>query len=107
MAIDGNGFFIVNDGSENLYTRNGSFSQDTDGKLVTSSGLSVMGYPAVNGVVNTNAPLTAINIPLMGQVQQPKATTTISMTANLDSDRLRARFRRQCLCTTRWARPIT
>jgi flagellar hook protein FlgE len=85
MAIDGNGFFVVNDGSENLYTRNGSFSQDTNGKLVTSSGLSVMGYPAVNGVVNTNAPLTAISIPLMGQVQQPKATTTLSLTANLDS----------------------
>ncbi len=47
--------------------------------------MTVMGYPAVNGVVNTNAPLTAINIPLSGQVQQPEATTTFSMTANLDS----------------------
>jgi len=46
--------------------------------------MSVMGYPAVAGVVNTNAPLTAINIPV-GQVQQPQATTTMSMTANLDS----------------------
>ena len=43
-----------------------------------------MGYPAVNGVVNTNAPLTAINIPV-GQVQEPQATTTMSMTANLDA----------------------
>jgi flagellar hook protein FlgE len=86
MAIDGNGFFIVNDGSTNLYTRDGAFSQDTSGNLVTSGGLSVMGYPAANGVVNTNAPLTAINIPLMGQVQQPNATTAISMTANLDSE---------------------
>ena len=41
-----------------------------------------MGYPAVNGGVNTNAPLAAISIPLMGQVQQPKASTTMSMTAN-------------------------
>ncbi len=36
--------------------------------------------PAVNGVVNTNAPLTAINIPV-GAVEQSKATTTMSMTA--------------------------
>jgi len=86
MAIDGNGFFIVNDGGMNLYTRDGSFSQDTNGHLVTSSGLSVMGYPAQNGVVNTNAPLTAITIPLMGQVQQPTASTTMSMTANLDAE---------------------
>lgn len=85
MAIDGNGFFIVNNGGTNLYTRDGSFTQDTNGNLVTSGGLAVMGYLAPGGVVDTNAPLAAINIPLMGQVQQPTATTNVSMTANLDS----------------------
>jgi flagellar hook protein FlgE len=85
VALDGNGFFVVGNGSSNLYTRDGSFSQDASGNLVTANGLSVMGYPAVNGVVNTNAPLTAINIPVIGQVQQPQATTSFSMTANLDS----------------------
>jgi len=44
----------------------------------------VMGYPAINGVVNTNAPLTAINIPVIGQVQKPQASTSFNMTANLD-----------------------
>ena len=43
-----------------------------------------MGYPAVGGVVNTNAPLAGINIPV-GQVQQPHATGTFNMTANLDA----------------------
>jgi flagellar hook protein FlgE len=43
-----------------------------------------MGYPAVNGVVSTSSPLTAINIPV-GQVEEPKATTTLDMTANLDA----------------------
>jgi len=38
----------------------------------------------VNGVVNTNAPLTAINIPV-GQVQEPQATSSLTMTANLDA----------------------
>jgi flagellar hook protein FlgE len=85
VALDGNGFFVVNNGGSNLYTRDGSFTQDTSGHLITSNGLSVMGYPAVNGVVNTNAPLAAISIPLIGQVQQPEATTSFSMTANLDA----------------------
>jgi flagellar hook protein FlgE len=85
VALDGNGFFVVSNGSSNLYTRDGNFTQNTSGNLVTSDGLAVMGYPAVNGVVNTNAPLTAISIPLIGQVQQPEATTSFSMTANLDS----------------------
>ena len=85
VAIDGNGFFVVSDGSSNLYTRDGTFTQDSNGNLVTASGQSVMGYPAVNGVVDTNASLTAINIPVTGQVQQAQATTSLSMTANLNA----------------------
>ena len=85
VALNGNGFFVASNGSGGYeYTRAGDFTMNSDGALVTSNGLSVMGYPAVNGVVNTNAPLTAISIPV-GQVQEPQATTTLSMTANLDS----------------------
>jgi flagellar hook protein FlgE len=85
VALNGNGFFVVGngDGSYEL-TRAGNFSLTSNGDLVTTNGLGVMGYPAVNGVVNTNAPLTAINIPV-GQVQQPQATSTLNMTANLDA----------------------
>lgn len=86
VALNGNGFFVLSDGAGGYeYTRAGNFTQDTNGNLVTANGLSVMGYPAVNGAVNTNAPLAAIDIPLVGQVQQPQATTKMSMTANLDS----------------------
>lgn len=85
VALNGNGFFVVNSGSGSYeYTREGNFSTDTSGNLVTANGLSVMGYPAANGVVNSNAALTAVNIPI-GQVQQPQATSTLSMTANLDA----------------------
>jgi flagellar hook protein FlgE len=44
----------------------------------------VLGYPAIGGVVNTNAPLSPITIPV-GQVEPPQATSTFSMTANLDA----------------------
>ena len=84
VAINGNGFFIAGNGGGSIeYTRAGNFSQTSDGDLVTANGLQVMGYPAVNGVVNTSAPLTAIQIP--EGVQQPQATTTLSMTTNLDA----------------------
>ena len=85
VALNGSGFFVVSNGGSNLYTRDGTFTEDATGNLITSDGMTVMGYPAVNGVVNTNSALTAISIPLSGQVQQPEATTTFSMTANLDS----------------------
>ena len=85
VALNGNGFFVLGDGTGSYeYTRAGNFTLGSTGELLTSSGMNVMGYPAVNGVVNTNAPLTAINIPV-GAVQQPQASTTMSMTTNLDS----------------------
>ncbi len=84
VALQGSGFFVVSDGSADYLTRAGNFTTDSSGNLVTANGLNVMGYPAVKGVVNTNASLTAINIPA-NQVQPPKATTTFSMSANLDS----------------------
>jgi flagellar hook protein FlgE len=85
VALNGAGFFVVSNGSGAYeFTRAGNFTQDANGNIVSAAGLSVMGYPAVNGVVNTNAPLVPVNIPV-GQVQEPLATTSISMTANLDA----------------------
>ncbi|HTW60603.1 MAG TPA: flagellar hook protein FlgE [Terracidiphilus sp.] len=85
VALNGSGFFLVS-GGNGAYelTRDGNFTQAANGDIETSAGLNVMGYPAVNGVVNTNAPLTAINIPV-GAVQEPLATSSLSMTANLDA----------------------
>jgi len=86
VALNGNGFFVVGNGQGGYeLTRAGDFTQDANGYLLSSSGLNVMGYPATNGVVNTNAALTPINIPV-GQVQVPKATTTFGMTANLNAE---------------------
>jgi len=85
VALDGNGFFVVGNGDGGYeLTRAGDFTQDANGNLMTTSGQNVMGYPAVNGVVNTNAALTPINIPV-GQVQVPAATGSFGMTANLDA----------------------
>ncbi len=85
VALNGSGFFVVGNGQGGYeLTRAGDFSQDANGYLLTSAGLNVMGYPAVNGVVNTNAALAPINIPV-GQVQVPQATSSFGMTANLDA----------------------
>jgi flagellar hook protein FlgE len=83
-ALQGNGFFVVNNGGSVELTRAGDFNTDASGNLIAQNGLQVMGYPAVKGVVNTNAELTAINIPV-GQVEPPQATTSFSMTTTLDS----------------------
>jgi flagellar hook protein FlgE len=84
VALNGNGFFVVQNGGQTEYTRDGNFTLSSTGALTTQGGQQVMGYPVVNGAVDTNAPLAAIQIPV-GQVEQPAATSTMSMTANLDA----------------------
>jgi flagellar hook protein FlgE len=86
VALNGSGFFMVNSGGTNLLTRNGAFTQDSSGVLRTADGFAVMGYPAVNGVVNTNAALTPVSIPVIGQGIKPQATTSFGMNATLDSE---------------------
>ena len=84
-AIDGTGFFVLDggDGSQ-LYTRDGNFQLSSNGTLESTGGQAVMGYSATNGVINTSGALSEIVIPT-GQVMAPSATTTFSMTQNLDS----------------------
>jgi flagellar hook protein FlgE len=84
VFLNGAGFFVVQNGDTQEYTRAGNFTQSPDGHLVTQGGDNVMGYPAVSGVVNLNAPLAPIVIPT-NAVEQPQATTTLSLTANLDA----------------------
>jgi len=84
VYIDGNGFFEVQGGGgATELTRDGNFTTN-GGYLMTQDGQNVMGYPAASGVVDTNSPLTPIQLPV-GQVENAQATTTMSMTANLNA----------------------
>ena len=92
VAISGNGFFVVNrstgaDGapSEQLYTRDGSFSPDFKGNLKTSTGFYLQGW-ALNAEeeirdINT---LETVNTRTIQGVAA--ATTEVKMGANLDAD---------------------
>ncbi len=84
VAINGNGFFVVQNGSNTYYTRAGDFTQDANGNLLTADGYQVMGYPATNGVVNTNGGLVPIQLPI-GMTSPPTATTSLSLQANLSA----------------------
>jgi flagellar hook protein FlgE len=86
MAINGNGFFTVQDPTtgQNYLTQDGSFTTNSTGDLVTSNGMLVMGYPTVDGVVNTNGALAPIVVPLNGS-QAPQATQNVTVNANLDA----------------------
>ena len=44
IMIEGEGFFVVNNGSGNFYTKAGNFAVDAAGTLCTPSGYAVMGW---------------------------------------------------------------
>jgi flagellar hook protein FlgE len=85
LMLQGDGFFVVRDGNENLYTRAGSFSFDTDGRLVAPGGRVVQGWMATDGVID---PLTApgdIQLPI-GILLAPTATQEVTVGGNLPND---------------------
>ena len=85
LAIQGQGFFVVNKNGTQEYTRAGNFTIGSNGGLVTSDGGQVMGYPAVNGVVGTNQAIGPLSIPT-GLSIPPKATSQFQVALSLDSD---------------------
>jgi len=85
VAIQGNGLFILEPGNgTQVYSRAGNFTLNSQGYLVDSNGNNVMGYPAVNGTVNTSQTLAPIIIS-SGQNYPPNATSDVQLDVNLDA----------------------
>jgi flagellar hook protein FlgE len=84
VAITGEGFFVTQKDGGLGFTRNGHFTLQSDGELDTQDGRAVMGYPAVNGVIDTSQNLAPI---ILGQglISPPLATSNLQMTSNLDA----------------------
>lgn len=82
MMVQGDGFFLVKNGGELLYTRAGSFSLDGSGQMVTPDGSVVQGWPGVAGVINTNASPSGVKIPTGIQLP-PTVTANVVLGGNL------------------------
>ena len=80
LAVDGNGFFIVNDGTGNFYTRAGQFRVNENGLVETLTGEVLQGFEITNNVVGSN--LTDVS--LTGLQSAPQATTIFTLGAQLD-----------------------
>ena len=86
LAIEGTGFFVVNNGFQNYFTRDGSFTRDATGVLVNAGGMKLMGW-SVSGDENEIDTIQLpgeIYIPL-GEEMIAGATSKINFTGNLDS----------------------
>lgn len=90
MAIDGEGFFILEDGTgkfDNLYTRNGSFKLDKDGFLTSQEGDKVQGYLLNETLSSETVPVfqtTLSSIDLDALNSAPRSTDEMVFEINLD-----------------------
>lgn len=89
LAIQGAGFFVVSDGKNMYYTRDGSFDLDSSGALVnTATGMKLLGYQAdANGNIDNSTPInqdTVIRIPV-GTLSNAKQTENIAFSGNLNA----------------------
>jgi len=77
-AIDGNGFFVISDGTDEFYTRAGNFEVDVEGNLIVPSGEQVLGFTD-----DSPDELTALTLANIGQQSTP--TSTATLVGNLDA----------------------
>src|ERR1700727_1217605 len=86
MALSGSGLFVTQttNGTQ-AFTRAGDFTTNTSGQLVTPAGDLVMGYGAVNGVVQTAGALQPLQVGI-GAVIPATATTSFQISANLNAN---------------------
>lgn len=84
VAIQGDGFFVLQKNGGQIYSRAGNFSLDSSGNLVGADGSQVLGYPTVNGVVNTNAAPGSMMLG-PGRIIPAHATSKFGLTMNLDA----------------------
>ena len=82
LALEGDGFFIVNDGLSSYYTRAGQFSADKNRNLVNTDGLTVQGWDSDS---NGNPTGAIKDINFANASATPQVTSSVTLNANLDS----------------------
>lgn len=90
LAVSGNGFLLVSDGSSAAYlTRAGSFVKDDQGYLVNAAGFKLLGYPIINGSTaaasNGTAGMEEVNISAMSLEATPSTLGTYNANVPIDA----------------------
>lgn len=88
LMIEGDGFFVVSNGTQKYFTKAGSFTLDANGTLCTSSGYSVLGWQVdpqnpTSIKADTVSPLNIMSSE--NQYSEPEATTNVNFSGNIDS----------------------
>ena len=86
LAIQGDGFFVVNNNGQQMYTRAGAFTLDAQGTLTTQDGMLAQGWQANQaGAIDTNAPVGPVQI-RVGDLLPPVQTGQVDLGGNLTAE---------------------
>ncbi|MCP4085623.1 MAG: flagellar hook protein FlgE [Actinomycetia bacterium] len=86
VAIEGDGFFVISQGGESLFTRAGAFYVDEAGNVVTPAGGRIQGWGATAaGGVDTTTPPGNLLLPV-GDLIPPSTTTSVTLGGNLGAN---------------------
>lgn len=82
LAINGNGFFVVQQGGEQFYTRAGTFGMDRDGYITNNLGARLQGFPA-----DSTGRISGLQADVRIQTSNlaPRPTTGVESMLNLNS----------------------
>ncbi|MGQ9901990.1 MAG: flagellar hook protein FlgE [Fimbriimonadales bacterium] len=92
LAIQGNGFFMLTNGRDIHYSRDGAFGLDSSGFLVhRGTGWKLLGWMAdAGGLIDTNQPINAASVLQfpVGSQAAVRQTTVVQYTGNLNANAL-------------------
>ncbi|MBR5968425.1 MAG: flagellar hook protein FlgE [Lachnospiraceae bacterium] len=87
IMIEGDQFFVVNNGKQNYFTRAGAFTVDANGVLCNASGCKVMGWQVDPNDPSKCVQDTVSELRVMSpdtQYIEPEATTNVYVSGNID-----------------------
>lgn len=83
LAVNGNGFFLVENQGTPTYTRAGNFGLDNSGFIVAASGGRLQGFPAdASGIIRGGNP---DDLQIQTDSINPNATSELNLSLQLDS----------------------
>jgi len=84
VAIEGNGFFVVDRNGQQAYTRNGAFLRNEANELVTIDGARVQGYGVNDRFELIEGVLVDLTAPI-GSMTVAEATRNVTMAGNVNA----------------------
>jgi flagellar hook protein FlgE len=85
LAVNGEGFFVLNDQGSSVYSRAGAFRVDRDGYVVNVTGQRLQAYPALNTQGTSFSTASLGDLQLLASTTPPNPTSLAEISLNMEA----------------------